>query len=73
MKVYQEHTGDLSEPSTTGGGTYARALDNVVAFGGVFPGDPELAHQKNEFISITNLIKTSQIYASAIYELAKDK
>lgn len=72
MTVYQAHTGDLSEPTTTGGGTYARALDNVVAFGGVFPGDPELAHQKNEFITIDNLIKTSQIYASAIYELAKD-
>lgn len=71
MKVYQDHTGDMSEPSTTGGGTYARAMDNAVAFGGVFPGDPELAHQKNEFISIDNLIKTSQIYASAIYELAK--
>lgn len=71
MKVYQDHTGDLSEPSTTGGGTYARALDNVVAFGGVFPGDPELAHQKNEYITINNLVKTSQIYASAIYELAK--
>ncbi len=71
MKVYQDHTGDMSEPSTTGGGTYARAMDNAVAFGGVFPGDPELAHQKNEFISIENLVKTSQIYASAIFELAK--
>jgi len=72
MKVYQDHTGDMAEPSTTGGGTYARALDNVVAFGGVFPGDPELAHQKNEHIEISKLIKTAQIYASAIYELAKE-
>lgn len=71
MKVYQEHTGDMSEPITMGGGTYARAMKNAVAFGGVFPGDPELAHQKNEYITIDNLIKTSQIYASAIYELAK--
>jgi len=71
MKVYQDHTGDMSEPSTTGGGTYARAMKNAVAFGGVFPGDPELAHQKNEFISVENLVKTSQIYASAIFELSK--
>lgn len=72
MDVYREHTGDMdSEPTTTGGGTYARAMPNAVAFGGVFPGDPELAHQKNEFITIDNLIKTSKIYASAIYELAK--
>jgi succinyl-diaminopimelate desuccinylase len=72
MKVYQDHTGDMSPASTTGGGTYARACDNIVAFGGVFPGDPELAHQKNEYIEIKNLIKTAQIYASAIYELAKE-
>lgn len=71
MKVYQEHTGDMSEPITMGGGTYARAMKNAVAFGGVFPGDPELAHQKNEYITISNLIKTSQIYASALYELSK--
>jgi len=71
MKVYQEHTGDMSEPITMGGGTYARAMKNAVAFGGVFPGDPELAHQKNEYITIENLVKTSQIYASAIYELSR--
>jgi len=71
MKVYQDHTGDMSEPITMGGGTYARAMKNAVAFGGVFPGEPELAHQKNEFISIENLVKQSQIYASALYELAK--
>jgi len=71
MKVYQEHTGDMSEPVTMGGGTYARAIENAVAFGGIFPGEPQLAHQKNEYITIENLIKTSQIYASAIFELAK--
>ncbi|MCH4887178.1 dipeptidase PepV [Acidaminobacter sp. JC074] len=71
MKVYQEHTGDMSEPITMGGGTYARAMKNAVAFGGVFPGEPELAHQKNEYITIDNLVKQSQIYASALYELAK--
>lgn len=72
MNVYREHTGDLkSEPTTMGGGTYARAMDNAVAFGGVFPGEEELAHQKNECISIESLIKSSQIYASALHELAK--
>lgn len=71
MKVYQEHTGDMSEPTTMGGGTYARAIKNAVAFGGIFPGDPQLAHQKNEYITVPNLIKQSQIYASALYELSK--
>ena len=72
MKVYKEQTGDLdSEPITIGGGTYARAMDNAVAFGPVFPGQVELAHQKDEYISIDNLIKLTEIYAHALYELAK--
>lgn len=72
MEVYKEETGDMdAKPVVTGGGTYARALDNAVAFGPNFPGEKELAHQKNEFISIDNLMKISRIYTKAIYELAK--
>ncbi len=72
MKVYREETGDIdSEPITIGGGTYARAMDNAVAFGPVFPGQEELAHQKDEFISIDHLMKLTSIYTRAIYELCK--
>lgn len=72
MKVYREETGDLnSEPITIGGGTYARAMDNAVAFGPLFPGQEELAHQKDECIAIDDLIKITKIYAKALYELAK--
>ena len=72
MKVYREETGDYdSEPITIGGGTYARSMDNAVAFGPVFPGQIELAHQKDEFISIEHLMKLAVIYTKALYELAK--
>lgn len=72
MKVYREETGDMeSEPITIGGGTYARAMDNAVAFGPVFPGQVEVAHQKNEYISIEHLMKITKIYTKALYELAK--
>lgn len=72
MNVYKEETGDLdSKPITIGGGTYARAMDNAVAFGPVFPGQEEVAHQKDEYISIEHLIKITKIYAKALYELAK--
>ena len=54
-----------------GGGTYARAFDNVVAFGARFPGEPELGHMKNEKISADNMVRLAQIYAEAVYELAK--
>ena len=72
MKVYREQTGDMdSEPITIGGGTYARAMKNAVAFGPVFPGQEELAHQKDENISIENIRKLTEIYAHALFELAK--
>ncbi|MDX9917750.1 MAG: dipeptidase PepV [Gudongella sp.] len=71
MKVYQEHTKDYdSEPVTIGGGTYARATKNAVAFGPVYPGEIECAHQKDEFISIDKLIDITKLYAKAIYQLA---
>jgi succinyl-diaminopimelate desuccinylase len=71
MGVYKKHTGDAdSEPIVIGGGTYARAAKNTVAFGAVFPGEPELAHQKNEYMDIENLIKCTKIFADAIFELA---
>jgi succinyl-diaminopimelate desuccinylase len=72
MKVYREQTGDLdSEPITIGGGTYARAMDNAVAFGPMFPGQLDVVHQKDEYISIDQLMKVTKIYAQALYELAK--
>ena len=72
MKVYRDQTGDKeSEPITIGGGTYARAMDNAVAFGPAFPGQTDVAHQKDEFISIEHLMKITKIYAAALYELAK--
>ena len=53
-----------------GGGTYARSAKNVIAYGALFPGDPDLMHQKNECISVERLIQMTKIYAEAIYKLA---
>ena len=71
MRVYQEYTEDMSKPITIGGGTYARGFKKAVAFGPLLPGKPELAHQKDEYIEIDDLILITKIYASAILELAK--
>jgi succinyl-diaminopimelate desuccinylase len=72
MQVYQKATGDMeSKPIIIGGGTYARAIKNAVAFGPLFPGTLGLEHQKDECISIGSLIKCAKIYAEAIYQLAK--
>lgn len=70
MAAYQEFTGDKSEPIAIGGGTYARKVKKGVAFGPLFPGQPELAHQKDEFIRIDDLVKSAAIYAKAIIDIA---
>ncbi|MBP3384721.1 MAG: dipeptidase PepV [Firmicutes bacterium] len=71
MDVYKKHTGDTeSSPLVIGGGTYARAFENVIAFGAMFPGDPDLMHQKNERISIDNFMLMTKIFAEAIIRLA---
>jgi succinyl-diaminopimelate desuccinylase len=71
QKAYQEETG--LEPSllSTGGATYARFMENGVAFGACFPGKVMTAHQKDEYIEVDDLLKATAIYARAIYELAK--
>jgi succinyl-diaminopimelate desuccinylase len=71
QKIYQEHTGEEPELLAIGGGTYARALKNAVAFGPLFPGREDVAHQKDEYIMIDDLLKATAMYAQAIYELTR--
>ncbi len=70
QKVYEEKVGDKAELISIGGGTYAKAMDNVVAFGPIFKGEPMVEHKPDEYIKIDSLIKNVQIMAAAIRELA---
>ena len=70
-KVYEDQTGEKARLIAIGGGTYARSLKAGVAFGPLFPGRPDIAHQKDEYIYIEDLFKATAIYAQAIYELAQ--
>ncbi len=69
QKVFEEETNLDGTPLSSGGATYARALDNCVAFGSVFPGKPKVEHQANEYIDIDDLMKATEIYALSVYEL----
>jgi len=69
--IFNKITNSNYEPIAIGGGTYARAFENCVSFGANFPGDTDMCHQANEFIDIDKLMLTCNIYAQAIYELAK--
>lgn len=70
MKVYREATGRDDQPLAIGGGTYAKAFKNMVAFGPGFPGGLEVAHQPDEYMEVETLMKSLQISAAAMYEMA---
>ncbi len=70
MEAYAEVTGDTeSQPMAIGGGTYAKMLEEGVAFGSLFPDEEELAHQAGEYISIESLVKNLYIFVKAIEKL----
>ena len=69
MAAYEEETGDKTEPLVIGGGTYARAMPNIIAFGPLLPGREATEHQKNECISESDLNLCRKIYAEAIKKL----
>lgn len=72
LKAYQKETGDIvTKPLTTGGGTYAKEADNVIAFGMQFPGWDSMMHSPSESTRKKDLFKSIAIYARAIVELGK--
>ena len=72
LDIYRNVTGDDSKPLSTGGGTYARVMKKGVAFGMLYPGEPDVAHQADEFVVVENLVKAAAIYAEAIARLANN-
>ncbi len=69
--IYNEEANSYLEPIAIGGATYARAFDNCVSFGANLPGQKDMCHQTDEFISIDNLLFACRVYAKAIHELSK--
>lgn len=71
LNVYADETGLPAIPKSIGGGTYAKTIPNVVAFGPIFPGDEVREHKPDEFIEVDKLMKNMHILAEALYRLAK--
>lgn len=73
MEVYKEQTGDVdAEPQISGGATFARTMNNCVAFGGMLPTTPDYMHQANEQWPLPDMYKAMEIYAQAIKKLCVD-
>ena len=71
LRVYREQTGLEGTPKSIGGGTYAKALPNTLAFGPIFPGDEVREHKADEFMRTDRMVKNAQIIAHAMYAMAK--
>lgn len=71
LKAYQDISGDTtSKPMVIGGGTYAKEINNVVAFGCAFPHDyPYNLHDVNESVPVSELKAQVMIYVQAILNL----
>ncbi len=71
LRIFEVQTGIKAAPLAIGGGTYAKTMPNVVAYGPEFPGTPGCCHEPNEQMALDELLLSAKIYAQAIYELAR--
>lgn len=69
LSAYRLITSDESEPLVIGGGTYARAMDNIIAFGPNFPGHENREHNCDEYISEKDFYNLFLIYKQALKNL----
>ena len=72
LKVYSDCTGLEPVPKSIGGGTYAKMIPNVLAFGPIFPGDEVREHKPDEFMELSRLLDNANILAEAMYAMAND-
>jgi succinyl-diaminopimelate desuccinylase len=71
LDVYAARSGKRLAPLAIGGGTYARAFKNAVAFGCEIPGHPSPVHMPNELISLEDLMFDAHMIADAMLALAE--
>lgn len=72
LEAYRDITGDKRPPMASSNGSYSKVLPNIAAFGAFFPGDIMMWDQADEFLEINALLKTTKIYANAIYRIASE-
>ncbi len=70
MEVYRATCDPGARPVAIGGGTYARSMPNTVAFGPLFPGEAETAHQAGESLARDTFRRCVHLYARALLRLA---
>ncbi len=61
-EAFQQVTGDSTKPQFSGGGTYAKAMNNILAYGPLLPSSELTLHQYNEYISIEDYKVAYDVY-----------
>ena len=70
--AYEKVSGDDSPMMAIGGGTYAKAMPNCIAFGCEFNGEENHIHDANECLKVSSLLKQVEIYVEAIKNLNEE-
>lgn len=72
MDAYRQVTGDqTAQPMLLGGGTYAKAMEGIAAFGPMLPGREPTEHRPNESIALEDYLLLRAIYRQAMARLAQ--
>lgn len=68
--AYEEVTGQRAVPRCSGGGSYARTLNNrAVGFGPLMPDDEPAFHQPDEYMKLESLMRHAEICVTAMKNL----
>lgn len=70
LRAYERVTGEKGYTIAIGGGTYARSMENAVAFGNAYPGTDNRIHMPDEFVDLDEFVRNAKMIAAAIIELA---
>lgn len=71
-RAYELISGYKNDFILANGTSYAKVMPNIVAWGPVFPDEPDYCHQENERIRISSLIKSTKIYATYLFNITTD-
>ena len=69
-EAYEEVTQKKNSFQLAYGGSYAKAMPNLVSWGPVFSFKEDTCHEENEYIRIKDLITITEIYQRAIEKIA---
>lgn len=72
-EAYEEGSGRKHQFVLAYGGSYAKAMPNIVSWGPIFPGDEDTCHEDNEHISVKSLLDNGKVFAIALNKVALSK